>query len=204
MVPADLVGLVVPDRRNGDFVVRAEQGSAGSVGHVTRPGESLSGRGIRERARVQVADYAGEAFPPAVAAHNAARRYAWALGLPLLRDGEPIGALALARVDAEQPFRELELELEALSLLANEATLAIAAAWLHGEVAELAIRDGLTGLHNRRYFDEALAQLAAARARVAEAERAPLAAIMFDLDAFGAFNNRYGAMVLRRASTGMR
>ncbi|MGC8635196.1 MAG: diguanylate cyclase [Candidatus Limnocylindrales bacterium] len=190
VVPADLVGLVVLDRPSGDFVVRAEQGSAGSVGHVIRPGEGLSGRAIRERARVQVADYASEAFPPAVAAHNAARRYAWALGLPLLRDGEPIAALALARVDAEQPFRELELE--ALSLLANEAALAIAAAWLHGEVAELAIRDGLTGLHNRRYFDEALAQLAAARARVAEAERAPLAAIMFDLDAFGAFNNRYG------------
>jgi diguanylate cyclase (GGDEF)-like protein len=190
VVPADLVGLVVLDHRSGDFVVRAEEGSAGSVGRVIRPGEGLSGRAIRERTLVQVADYGSEAFPPAVVGHNAARLYAWALGLPLLRDGEPIGALALARVERDQPFEALELE--ALELLANQVTLAVRAAWLHAEVVELAIRDGLTGLHNRRYFDEAFAQLLAARARLPAPERAPLAAIMFDLDRFGAFNNRYG------------
>ena len=190
VVPADLVGLIVLERRSGDYVIRAEKGSSGSVGQIVRPGEGLSGLAVRDRTLIQLADYGLAAFPPTVVDRNAASHYAWALGLPLLRDDEAIGALAIARVDPDRPFSGLELE--ALELLAKETTLAVTTAWLYGEVAELAIRDGLTGLHNRRYFDEAFGHLVAARARLPEADRRPLAAIMFDLDHFGAFNNRHG------------
>ena len=193
VVPADLVGLTVLDRHSGDYVVRAEKGSSGSVGRVIRPGEGMAGLALRDRTLVQLTNYGRVSFPPAVAGIHAADLYAWALGLPLLREDDPIGALVVARIDPGRPFSALEIE--ALELLADEVTLAVVNALLHAEVAELAVRDGLTGLHNRRYFDEAFAQLMAARMRLPEADRPPLAAIMFDLDHFGAFNNRYGHQV---------
>ena len=54
--------------------------------------------------------------------------------------------------------------------------------------AALARTDGLTGLANRRMFDEAL-QREWANAKRA---RAPLTLLMFDSDWFKAFNDRYG------------
>jgi diguanylate cyclase (GGDEF)-like protein/PAS domain S-box-containing protein len=67
-------------------------------------------------------------------------------------------------------------------------------------LADRAMRDALTGLHNRRYFDQAVERLIAKRQR--GADREPISAIMFDLDHFGRFNKEYGHqagdVVLRR------
>jgi diguanylate cyclase (GGDEF)-like protein/PAS domain S-box-containing protein len=52
----------------------------------------------------------------------------------------------------------------------------------------LAARDGLTGLLNRRTFDERLAE----EARRARRERQPLALLMIDIDCFKLFNDTYG------------
>ncbi|CAN5379522.1 hypothetical protein BH24CHL10_BH24CHL10_08930 [soil metagenome] len=68
----------------------------------------------------------------------------------------------------------------------------MANAFLHEEVEELAIRDPLTGLYNRRYFDETLQRMLAAHRRERLAGWRPLSAIVFDLDRFGAFNKEHG------------
>ncbi len=60
---------------------------------------------------------------------------------------------------------------------------------------DLAVRDGLTGLHNRRYFDDAVGRLLASREAMPESERRPVAAILFDLDHFGTFNKLHGVQV---------
>ena len=52
----------------------------------------------------------------------------------------------------------------------------------------LAVQDGLTGLANRRAFDEALAK----EHRRARREKKPLSLVMIDVDRFKAFNDRYG------------
>jgi diguanylate cyclase (GGDEF)-like protein/PAS domain S-box-containing protein len=52
----------------------------------------------------------------------------------------------------------------------------------------LAGQDGLTGLANRRTFDERLAK----EFRLAERRREPLGLMMIDVDQFKAFNDRYG------------
>jgi two-component system cell cycle response regulator len=62
-------------------------------------------------------------------------------------------------------------------------------------VEELAIRDALTGLHNRRYFDEALERLLAAHRRQRVRGARPLSVILFDLDHFGSFNKLHGHQV---------
>ena len=75
-------------------------------------------------------------------------------------------------------------------MLGSHAALALANAYLVAEVSALAIRDGLTGLYNRRHFDASL-DLAIARFK-RHAPAGSLAAIMFDLDHFGDFNRLHG------------
>ncbi len=104
-----------------------------------------------------------------------------------------VGALTIGRTSVAARFTDLEIE--GLHLLASSAALAVANAFLHAEVAELAVRDPLTGLYNRRYFDETLERILAAHRRARLAGWRPLSAIVFDLDRFGAFNKEHGHQV---------
>lgn len=55
-------------------------------------------------------------------------------------------------------------------------------------LSDLAVNDGLTGIHNRRYFDEILA----IEWKRAKREKSPLSLIMLDIDYFKKFNDTYG------------
>ena len=62
-------------------------------------------------------------------------------------------------------------------------------AWLEGQrLAESALQDGLTGIHNRRRFDEHLQRVWSQCVR----ERRPVALLFVDIDHFKVFNDRYG------------
>jgi diguanylate cyclase (GGDEF)-like protein len=62
-------------------------------------------------------------------------------------------------------------------------------AWLEGQrLAETALQDGLTGIHNRRRFDEHLQRAWAQSIR----ERKSIALLFADIDHFKAYNDRYG------------
>ncbi len=55
-------------------------------------------------------------------------------------------------------------------------------------LAHQSLHDGLTGIANRRFFDEYLADQVA----IARRHQRPLALVMYDVDLFKAFNDRYG------------
>ncbi len=62
-------------------------------------------------------------------------------------------------------------------------------AWLEGKrLAESAMQDGLTGIHNRRRFDEHLQRVWGQSVR----ERKPIALLLADIDHFKHYNDRYG------------
>jgi len=62
-------------------------------------------------------------------------------------------------------------------------------AWLEGQrLAESALQDGLTGIHNRRRFDEHLQRVWSQCVR----ERRPIALLLVDIDHFKDYNDRYG------------
>ncbi len=62
-------------------------------------------------------------------------------------------------------------------------------AWLEGQLlAETALQDGLTGIHNRRRLDEHLQRIWQQCVR----EHKPIALLFADLDHFKAYNDRYG------------
>ncbi|MCP8967232.1 diguanylate cyclase [Ectobacillus ponti] len=59
---------------------------------------------------------------------------------------------------------------------------------LNHSLKELSARDGLTGIYNRRYFDEVLEQEWSRSGRNAR----PLSLILFDIDHFKLYNDHYG------------
>jgi diguanylate cyclase (GGDEF)-like protein/PAS domain S-box-containing protein len=192
-LPSDLLGLVLIDPATGTYVVRAVHGTfkAMAVGAVIPPGVGVSGRAISTR--TMVFDHVERShFPPALADLVDADSL-FMVGVPLVHDGTVLGALLIGRLNAAEPAYSV-LEAEALSLIAAQTSLALTNARLLAEVSELAIRDGLTGLYNRRYFEASLEEMLRRRARKRK-DRVPIAAIMFDLDHFGAFNKDHGHQV---------
>jgi diguanylate cyclase (GGDEF)-like protein len=193
VVPSDHVALTVLDQETGRYHVRAITDAAtAELGGEVKPGEGLAGRAIRDRTRVFDDDFGTESFPAAYRSSAEPMRLLGA-GVPLIRDGVVVGALSIMRRDLTDHFTDLERE--AMELLAGHAALALANAFLHAEVEELAIRDPLTGLYNRRYFDEALERVVAGWQRSTGSARRSVAAIVFDLDHFGDFNKKHGHQV---------
>ncbi len=100
---------------------------------------------------------------------------------PLLAGGEVIGLLFLRGViGCEEAFRLAALGENIASALVNHR--------LQRDLKEQTVRDALTGLHNRRYMEEAL-QLEIARAARAGT---PLTFVMCDVDHFKRFNDEFG------------
>jgi diguanylate cyclase (GGDEF)-like protein len=188
VVSSDTVVITMLDRSDGQYRVSAVRGLAqGAVGAIIEPGEGTAGRTISERAMVLTEPH------PRAQTNAALRDYVQyesvrAVGVPLMHEDTVLGVISVGRADTDATFTQAERE--AFVLLGSQAALALANAYLIEEVSALAIRDGLTGLYNRRHFDAAF-DLAIARFK----RRRPagnLAAIMFDLDHFGDFNRLHG------------
>jgi len=193
VVSADTLAVTLLNRPDGRYLVRAIRGIPDSaIGREIQLGEGLAGRAIRDRAIVVDHTIGVDRFPRSVQDLDIPP-LTQGVGLPLIRDGVVIGALTIGRTSVAARFSDLEIE--GLQLLAISAALAVANAFLHAEVAELAVRDPLTGLYNRRYFDETLQRMLAAHRRERLAGWRPLSAIVFDLDRFGAFNKEHGHQV---------
>ena len=107
--------------------------------------------------------------------------------LPLTAEGEPLGALAVERGG----MFGVKLPVRAVTMLAQftaHAALALRNARLRAEVERLAKEDGLTGIANRRVFEEVLGR------EVARAHRnnEPLCLVVLDVDHFKAVNDSLG------------
>jgi diguanylate cyclase (GGDEF)-like protein/PAS domain S-box-containing protein len=190
VLAVDTLNLVTIDRATGRFLVRAVRGGLdpAAVGTEIQVGDGVVGRAIAKRTmifeRTDRSRYAA-----GLRGLIAADTLSFA-AIPLIRDGAVLGAMVLGRQsDREPAFSALETEV--LAILAAQTALAIANTQLLEEVSELAIRDALTGLYNRRHFDAALEHILRRRARVRGAGF-PVAAVMFDLDHFGRFNKDHG------------
>ncbi len=135
--------------------------------------------------------------------------------VPIHRKGEPVGVLWLVSLAEVVPLSPSDQQL--IVLLADFAGTAIANAQLYelagkqnraieelnqqlrDQVTDLAVAantDRLTGLHNFAFFEQELER------RVAEYRRAtdnPLSVVIFDVDHFKRFNDRFGHLAGNRA-----
>lgn len=103
----------------------------------------------------------------------------------LLTAGVVLSLLAAIMVIGWRLIQAIRLRAQAeVSLVAAREKLLQA----NGQLERLATEDPLTGLANRRHFDQALAQ----ELRRAAREATPLALLLVDLDHFKRFNDSYG------------
>lgn len=163
------------------------------------------GREARESVPVAIAlvdrvpaALAGSADSPAVgASQRVAERLAararsvfglrHTLAAPLRAEGRVIGAIVLSR-RSRDPWPESAGRL--LAAAASEASAALARAYSLRAAQARATTDALTGLPNRRYFDEFCALLARRR-RADDA----IGILMIDIDRFKVLNDRSGHAV---------
>ncbi len=97
----------------------------------------------------------------------------------------PAGVLALGH---SQPHFFTEGQTEMVQVLVAHLGLVLERARLLIHLEQLAITDGLTGLHNYRYFQERYKE----EVRLVKRYRHPLALMLIDLDNFKQINDRYG------------
>jgi diguanylate cyclase (GGDEF)-like protein len=107
------------------------------------------------------------------------------IGIPLKVGNNVVGVMNLSR-STIGGFSASELRL--LSLLSDQAAVAISNASLHLMISRQAYSDTLTGLPNRRALDERLEEEVVSARR----NNYSFAVIMMDLDGFKAINDTYG------------
>ena len=107
------------------------------------------------------------------------------IAVPLIFDKKTIGILY---VDGFEPRSYSGSEIRLVSILANQAAVAINNAQMHEKAKWLAITDGLTEVFNHRFFHEQLDK------EVQRAERYghSISVIMMDIDYFKNYNDLCG------------
>jgi diguanylate cyclase (GGDEF)-like protein len=156
--------------------------ASGGTAVATRPARRRATHAtpIREGAEQRIADRIAATLRDAYGLHNV-------LAAALRVNGRVEGAIVLSRRTAESWPPSARRILEAAAV---EASAALARVYSLREAEARATTDALTGLPNRRYFDEYLGLLA--RRRRAEDR---VGVLMIDIDRFKKLNDTFGHAV---------
>lgn len=116
---------------------------------------------------------------------KAAPNIASEICVPLLKDDIVLGTLNVESSPARKLTRH---DVELLSTIAGPIAVAVDNARLHAQIKKLATTDAVTGLSNRHVFENTLA------AEVERAQRAQVhvSLIVFDIDSFKEYNDKWG------------
>jgi diguanylate cyclase (GGDEF)-like protein len=118
-------------------------------------------------------------------AHEDVESYAC---MPVQGQGQILGLLHIAMEVSSHsigPGRDAEQRLRAMT---DRVGPALANLKLRDTLRELALRDALTGLYNRRYLDDVLNR----ELHRAQRNGKPVSVVMIDIDHFKHFNDKYG------------
>ncbi len=182
-------------RDTGQLQIRAVQGYTDPRIRVFSPTASTSytARAVQQRKPLLVEDAQSD---PGVLANGEARPVGSTIIAPLMMGDLTLGAISL---DSRLRFAFDMADLRLLVSFAATATTAINNAQLHAEVQKQAITDTLTGLYNRRGFEEL------GRREVERAMRfsRPLSALMLDIDFFKQVNDIHGHSTGDQVLSGM-
>jgi diguanylate cyclase (GGDEF)-like protein len=110
------------------------------------------------------------------------------IGMPLKSGVETVGVMNIAFRKRQEFSKD---QLRVLGLLSDQAALAILNSRLHEIVKRQAITDQLTGLHNRRAFDERLD----GEIRRSSRYNHTFALVMIDVDNFKSVNDTHGHLI---------
>ncbi len=181
LVPFDQALLYLWDDDRASLVLLAARGIPGPLPEALLGGNVIAEWTIRHAKPLRIPRAADD---DAVAAAFAPLGAASALAVPLLVSGQARGSLQLfAR--REEAFSVADARL--LFILAVQAEVLLHRHQDRELLARLATTDPLTGLYNRRHFDEELARELTRGMR----GRHPVSLLMADVDHFKSYNDRY-------------
>lgn len=106
--------------------------------------------------------------------------------LPLVRYGELIGSFNLGSESAQRFSKESATDF--LQRLSTIVAICLENAANHERLKRVGLTDSLTGINNRRFFDQRLTEEIARGLRTQE----PIACLFLDVDYFKKINDRYG------------
>ncbi len=181
--------LMVTANGSGEMIVKAVTGMNEKVVQRlrVRPGQGIAGKVFATGEPIVVENVERD---PRFQRTNRPRYSTKSfLSIPITLEGRVVGVLNLSDKVSGEIFSGEDLTL--LQTLAAQATIAIERSTFYAQTLELrkiSITDALTGLLNRRYFQERLAE---------EVDRAtrhghPLSLIMIDIDHFKLYNDANG------------
>lgn len=107
------------------------------------------------------------------------------LCIPIKYKEEILGIFAFNSPEIDG-FTKRDIKL--LTALANQSAIVIDNARLYEKTKEFSIRDDLTGLYNRRWFNQRIME----EFKRAERFNNPLSVLMIDIDFFKHYNDKYG------------
>lgn len=107
----------------------------------------------------------------------------------LRKEARIFGVLNLLSAETEAFSQQ---DKERLELLAPMIVTALENANETTRMQALALHDGLTGIWNRRYFEESLEKLMLGHQRDSDSEKTPFSLILLDVDRFKLFNDTWG------------
>ena len=185
-VEVDVGGIFLIDAEVHELVLKAYRGF--SAHFVQRVARMKVGRGFAGRAALS-------GRPVMVGSMSADSRFD-----PMILKTEGFQSLCAVSIMAREKIlgvicvgshgcREfLDRDVRLLNSIANQTGVAIENAQLYEQTAGIAFTDGLTGLYNRRYFEDQI-ERELARARRNET---PLSVLMLDLDGLKTINDGFG------------
>jgi diguanylate cyclase (GGDEF)-like protein len=175
----------VVEMLDGDeLVYRAVAGSAERFkGLRMKAATSLSGRSVRSGEILWCQDAGSDPRVDLQTAREAGARSM--VIVPLVHRRKPVGVL---KVWSGRPFAFAERELRVTQMLAGTLGAAIARGELLDRLAAAAATDALTGLPNRKEWDERAPRELARASRLGY----PVSLALLDLDHFRAFNDAHG------------
>lgn len=185
LLQADRCSILLLDRDSNELVLRASRGiRAGAVGKLRlKSDQGIAGEVLRTGQPFNVPDTDKEPLfvPSPKNYHNRIRSM---LVVPLIIHDKRIGVINISEVRSSRKFSQSELS--AIMLVANYTAVALENAGIMEEKEKEATTDGLTGLHNYRYFiDEFGRQLEHGHKKI-------VSLIWLDLDFFKDYNDNFG------------
>jgi len=184
VLPQGEAAILLLDESNKTLRVAAGQGYQSAVRFLEIPvGQGITGRCAQTGVTQVVHDIDGledeEAYIPGVPGARSE------VAVPLIADGMIIGVF---NAESVQPHAFNDEHVQTLTVIARQAAEVIRSAQLLQETRHLAVTDALTGLFNRRHFNQQLEENVSRAARYDE----PLALIFLDVDHFKSVNDRFG------------
>ncbi len=191
-VAAEQGSVMLLDETSNELVVQAIKGLNPKIVESlrVRPGEGISGMVFAESKPLLVSDL--ETDVRVLREKRPRYRTRSFISLPLRTNGQTIGVLNVADKAGGEPFTPDDLDL--LTSIAAYTTVAVQRSeYYHRseELKRISITDSLTGLLNRRYFQERLAEEIERFKR----HKLPFSLIMMDIDDFKRLNDTHGHLV---------